>query len=84
MYRCLRDLYIKQGISIFLIALFIMTVGTKLASARTLNMLGGTLVCVGYIISSRAEDIRLLLLSYGVIQGNIFKNTQPKIYRLLI
>ena len=48
-----------------------MTVGTKLASARTLNMLGGTLVCVGYIISSRAEDIRLLLLSYGVIQGNI-------------
>ena len=48
-----------------------MTVGTKLVSARTLNMLGGTLVCVGYIISSRAEDIRLLLLSYGVIQGKI-------------
>ena len=48
-----------------------MTVGTKLASARTLNILGGTLVCVGYIISSRAEDIRLLLLSYGVIQGKI-------------
>ena len=56
-----------------------MTVGTKLASGRTLNMLGGTLVCVGYIISSRAEDIRLLLLSYGVIQGNIIQNTRPKI-----
>ena len=48
-----------------------MTVGTKLVSGRTLNMFGGTLVCIGYIISSRAEDIRLLLLSYGVIQGKI-------------
>ena len=32
-------------------------------------MIGSALLCVSYIISSRAENVQLLLFSHGVVQG---------------
>ena len=51
------------------LALLVMTVGMKFFSGRTIHMIGGTALCLSYVISSRAEDVRVLLLSHGVIQG---------------
>lgn len=58
-------------------ALLIMTVGMKFLKGRTFNMIGGTLLCICYIISSRAEDIRVLLFSHGVLQGLGIACMQP-------
>ena len=50
-------------------ALLVMTVGVKFLSGRKFNMIGGTVLCIAYTISSRVEDVRLLLFSHGVLQG---------------
>ena len=34
-------------------------------------MIGSVALCIAYVISSRAEDVRVLLLSFGAIQGTV-------------
>ena len=49
-----------------------MTVGMKYLSGRSIHMIGSVVLCLAYVISSRAEDVRVLLLSFGVIKGMQF------------
>ncbi|XP_052782342.1 monocarboxylate transporter 14-like [Mya arenaria] len=58
-------LYLTYSIA----ALFVMTFGIKLATCRTLVFLGSLVHCIGYIITSRAHDVRVLLVSYGIFIG---------------
>ena len=32
-------------------------------------MIGSVALCLAYVISSRAEDVKVLLLSFGAIKG---------------
>ena len=62
--------HVRYSLFLFLpTALFVMTAGMKFLSARKIQMIGSALLCVSYIISSRAENVQLLLFSHGVVQG---------------
>ncbi|XP_052782727.1 uncharacterized protein LOC128218981 [Mya arenaria] len=50
-------------------AVFVMTVGVKLVSCRTLVTAGSIINCLAYIVTSQATDIKILLVSYGVLHG---------------
>ncbi|WAR28400.1 MOT5-like protein [Mya arenaria] len=55
--------------SVYLTAMFVMTVGVKLTTCRNLVFVGSLLNSAGFIITSRAVSINVLLFSYGVLIG---------------
>ena len=50
-------------------SLLVMNVGSKFLCSRTITAAGTVATCVAYVISSRAQDIKVLLFSNGIIQG---------------
>ncbi|WAR28424.1 MOT5-like protein [Mya arenaria] len=55
--------------------MFVMTIGVKLTTCRNLVFLGTLLNSAGFIITSKAVSIDVLLLSYGVLNGMGFAFT---------
>jgi len=53
----------------FITALLVMTVFVRLTSVRVLVFVGSIGACLAFIVTALAQDIRVLLLSYGVLQG---------------
>ncbi|KAL4239123.1 hypothetical protein ACF0H5_003825 [Mactra antiquata] len=50
-------------------ALFATNIGMKLTATRNLIIIGSILMCISYIVTSQADDVRILLLSHGVLHG---------------
>ena len=50
-------------------SMFVMNLGSKFLSNRTITVVGILTSCVTYIIASVAQDFELLLLSNGVLRG---------------
>ncbi|WAR28423.1 MOT5-like protein [Mya arenaria] len=46
-----------------------MTVGVKLTTCRNLVFIGSLTNCLGYVLSSRATNIYVVLFSYGILGG---------------
>ena len=49
-----------------------MTIGMKYASARTLIVIGAVTISLFYILTAFAENIGIVYLTVGFIQGNLF------------
>ncbi|XP_052783150.1 monocarboxylate transporter 12-like [Mya arenaria] len=58
-----------QNLTYGVSAMFVMTVGVKLTTCRNLVFVGSLLNSAGFIITSRAVSINVLLFSYGVLIG---------------
>ncbi|XP_045210172.2 monocarboxylate transporter 12-B-like [Mercenaria mercenaria] len=58
-----------QNICQSFMSFLVMTCGIKLTTYRNLMFFGSTIICVAYIITSQATDVRVLLFSHGVLQG---------------
>ncbi|XP_052783153.1 monocarboxylate transporter 5-like [Mya arenaria] len=56
-----------QNLTYGVTAMFVMTIGVKLTTCRNLVFLGTLLNSAGFIITSKAVSIDVLLLSYGVL-----------------
>ncbi|KAL4239124.1 Major Facilitator superfamily [Mactra antiquata] len=58
-----------QNVFYSVTALFATNIGMKLTTSRNLTIIGSTLMCISYIVTSQADDVRILLLSHGVLHG---------------
>ncbi|KAL4240046.1 hypothetical protein ACF0H5_000841 [Mactra antiquata] len=52
-----------------IMSILVMNVGMKVTTSRTLVMIGSVLMCTSFVVTSQAQDIRVLLFSLGVLNG---------------
>ncbi|KAL4220737.1 hypothetical protein ACF0H5_021131 [Mactra antiquata] len=66
-----------QNICFSVMAIFVMNIGLKLTTSRNLVMFGSVLMCISYVVTSQAQDIRVLLFSHGILHGIASAFMQP-------